>query len=123
MNRDLPTFCLSVSACAVLAAASSRQARPAKATAKSVYLRVCMMLPHPSFSALTCGRRPPPHPSCEPSAPPDFRGAPCVWVLLAPSDQANRETTTTSAAGCIPISYTHLRAHETRHDLVCRLLL
>src|SRR5450756_168275 len=22
-----------------------------------------------------------------------------------------------------PISYTHLRAHETRHDLVCRLLL
>src|SRR5450759_2545236 len=25
------------------------------------------------------------------------------------------------AAG--PVSYTHLRAHETRHDLVCRLLL
>src|SRR5450756_1177274 len=25
---------------------------------------------------------------------------------------------------CIgPVSYTHLRAHETRHDLVCRLLL
>src|SRR5428012_19936 len=23
----------------------------------------------------------------------------------------------------IPVSYTHLRAHETRHDLVCRLLL
>src|SRR5450759_3041476 len=23
----------------------------------------------------------------------------------------------------IPLSYTHLRAHETRHDLVCRLLL
>src|SRR5450756_1719647 len=22
-----------------------------------------------------------------------------------------------------PVSYTHLRAHETRHDLVCRLLL
>src|SRR5450759_261483 len=22
-----------------------------------------------------------------------------------------------------PLSYTHLRAHETRHDLVCRLLL
>ena len=21
------------------------------------------------------------------------------------------------------VSYTHLRAHETRHDLVCRLLL
>src|SRR5450756_2428041 len=24
---------------------------------------------------------------------------------------------------CYPVSYTHLRAHETRHDLVCRLLL
>src|SRR5450759_5200176 len=25
--------------------------------------------------------------------------------------------------GIAPVSYTHLRAHETRHDLVCRLLL
>src|SRR5450756_3012050 len=25
--------------------------------------------------------------------------------------------------GYYPVSYTHLRAHETRHDLVCRLLL
>src|SRR5450756_2749276 len=25
--------------------------------------------------------------------------------------------------GTYPVSYTHLRAHETRHDLVCRLLL
>src|SRR5665648_1234415 len=25
--------------------------------------------------------------------------------------------------GTIAVSYTHLRAHETRHDLVCRLLL
>src|SRR5450756_3115004 len=25
--------------------------------------------------------------------------------------------------GEVPVSYTHLRAHETRHDLVCRLLL
>src|SRR5450756_2727445 len=25
--------------------------------------------------------------------------------------------------GLHPVSYTHLRAHETRHDLVCRLLL
>ena len=25
--------------------------------------------------------------------------------------------------GLWPVSYTHLRAHETRHDLVCRLLL
>src|SRR5450756_2880659 len=26
------------------------------------------------------------------------------------------------ARGLEPVSYTHLRAHETRHDLVCRLL-
>src|SRR5450756_3081187 len=26
-------------------------------------------------------------------------------------------------ASSLPVSYTHLRAHETRHDLVCRLLL
>src|SRR5450756_1766486 len=25
------------------------------------------------------------------------------------------------AAALLPVSYTHLRAHETRHDLVCRL--
>src|SRR5450756_2433924 len=31
----------------------------------------------------------------------------------SPQLQAQRE----------PVSYTHLRAHETRHDLVCRLLL
>src|SRR5450756_2713560 len=30
----------------------------------------------------------------------------------------------TSVHACqAPVSYTHLRAHETRHDLVCRLLL
>src|SRR5450756_1924432 len=28
-----------------------------------------------------------------------------------------------AAALGIAVSYTHLRAHETRHDLVCRLLL
>src|SRR5450756_1161753 len=26
-------------------------------------------------------------------------------------------------SNCRTVSYTHLRAHETRHDLVCRLLL
>src|SRR5450759_814079 len=29
----------------------------------------------------------------------------------------------THSPGQHPVSYTHLRAHETRHDLVCRLLL
>ena len=29
----------------------------------------------------------------------------------------------TDAGTTVAVSYTHLRAHETRHDLVCRLLL
>src|SRR5450756_1725022 len=29
----------------------------------------------------------------------------------------------TNPMAYVPVSYTHLRAHETRHDLVCRLLL
>src|SRR5450756_3074463 len=29
----------------------------------------------------------------------------------------------TAPAAYLSVSYTHLRAHETRHDLVCRLLL
>src|SRR5665648_112607 len=33
------------------------------------------------------------------------------------------EITQAEAIQCLPVSYTHLRAHETRHDLVCRLLL
>src|SRR5450756_257205 len=38
------------------------------------------------------------------------------------SGQAGSSTVTTSGS-CWTVSYTHLRAHETRHDLVCRLLL
>src|SRR5450759_5597963 len=37
------------------------------------------------------------------------------WPVLHP--------VTVSSIISIPVSYTHLRAHETRHDLVCRLLL
>src|SRR5665811_2431257 len=33
------------------------------------------------------------------------------------------EDTTRHTAGVVPVSYTHLRAHETVLDLVCRLLL
>ena len=43
------------------------------------------------------------------------RGAPCRFGGLA--RRCRREV---SGAA---VSYTHLRAHETRHDLVCRLLL
>src|SRR5659263_705500 len=41
---------------------------------------------------------------------------------LLPADvinEASRHATSSIAS----VSYTHLRAHETRHDLVCRLLL
>src|SRR5450756_3088223 len=34
-----------------------------------------------------------------------------------------RQSSSHSNPGDTPVSYTHLRAHETRHDLVCRLLL
>src|SRR5450756_1781310 len=36
-----------------------------------------------------------------------------------------RDVIVVASVSCIygPVSYTHLRAHETRHDLVCRLLL
>ena len=34
-----------------------------------------------------------------------------------------REKETAPKAKTVSVSYTHLRAHETRHDLVCRLLL
>src|SRR5450756_2653188 len=65
--------------------------------------------------------------------------APCCIVFLAPSYLAGAvknsrwrllPLTFVFAAGLglvlvpiTPVSYTHLRAHETRHDLVCRLLL
>src|SRR5450756_2770376 len=43
---------------------------------------------------------------------------------LSPASVGN-EITMIPMHGCthIAVSYTHLRAHETRHDLVCRLLL
>ncbi|CZR83267.1 hypothetical protein CDFC105_43990 [Clostridioides difficile] len=44
-------------------------------------------------------------------------------ILATPNDfiasPGNRKTPAPTTA----VSYTHLRAHETRHDLVCRLLL
>src|SRR5450759_853097 len=41
--------------------------------------------------------------------------------LFQPSGPLGSFTTKIDLA--YPVSYTHLRAHETRHDLVCRLLL
>src|SRR5450756_2915186 len=45
----------------------------------------------------------------------------CAYLMqlgLPVEDGATNRRFTT-----LPVSYTHLRAHETRHDLVCRLLL
>ena len=53
-----------------------------------------------------------------------------VMVLATPylasqrSQMENfKQGTVAKALGIETVSYTHLRAHETRHDLVCRLLL
>src|SRR5450759_5277800 len=42
----------------------------------------------------------------------------CFMAVTTPKDLHARVP-----IGVGPVSYTHLRAHETRHDLVCRLLL
>src|SRR5450756_3091857 len=36
---------------------------------------------------------------------------------------STRSTSSKNESCRCPVSYTHLRAHETRHDIVCRLLL
>src|SRR5450756_529262 len=48
----------------------------------------------------------------------------CTRQVLMPSwsPAAERQSGSPLLDG-LPVSYTHLRAHETRHDLVCRLLL
>ena len=47
------------------------------------------------------------------------------WMVmgLARYGAVTRETLSTYKSNLKAVSYTHLRAHETRHDLVCRLLL
>src|SRR5659263_430050 len=52
---------------------------------------------------------------------------PIVLTTAAPNVSTRQSTTCSDIlvpSSCwVPVSYTHLRAHETRHDLVCRLLL
>src|SRR5450759_1348586 len=45
-----------------------------------------------------------------------------VALAIEPPPRAALDAFTKST-GITAVSYTHLRAHETRHDLVCRLLL
>src|SRR5450756_2711344 len=44
-------------------------------------------------------------------------------ALIAGVDGGGQCSALGHAGGFNAVSYTHLRAHETRHDLVCRLLL
>eukprot|EP00658_Telonema_sp_P-2_P006101 TRINITY_DN12321_c0_g1_i1.p1 TRINITY_DN12321_c0_g1~~TRINITY_DN12321_c0_g1_i1.p1 ORF type:complete len:108 (+),score=26.26 TRINITY_DN12321_c0_g1_i1:149-472(+) len=57
----------------------------------------------------------------------DLRGAPFVRQSLAlrfwDQDSLRRCRTTAKQDSYGPVSYTHLRAHETPEHLVCRLLL
>src|SRR5450759_3817656 len=55
-----------------------------------------------------------------------YRWAPIRAILQITSAPGSARTSCSLAArhsSRRPVSYTHLRAHETRHDLVCRLLL
>src|SRR5450756_3018833 len=65
--------------------------------------------------------------------PREFAGAPddLVRILSSPDilhivvcgDPHRNRLMVMEGGHTQPVSYTHLRAHETRHDLVCRLLL
>src|SRR5659263_214290 len=46
-----------------------------------------------------------------------------IWHTLEIETLADRRIKWSMPVSLFPVSYTHLRAHETRHDLVCRLLL
>src|SRR5450759_2720058 len=47
----------------------------------------------------------------------------CLLPFLLISTLLSTCFSVTNDQVCIPVSYTHLRAHETRHEFVCRLLL
>ena len=55
---------------------------------------------------------------------PEQCGYPLTALVSLSMPPAREPEFTAFIAGCPQaVSYTHLRAHETRHDLVCRLLL
>src|SRR5450756_2885168 len=50
--------------------------------------------------------------------------SPMSILIRGPADSGRQKGESRGGSkGVSPVSYTHLRAHETRHDLVCRLLL
>src|SRR5450756_2355068 len=46
-----------------------------------------------------------------------------IFVIIDEAERMGRARDSRNSHGRWPVSYTHLRAHEPRHDLVCRLLL
>src|SRR5450759_4772687 len=46
-----------------------------------------------------------------------------LYLCFQSKDDAEQMKIMRAGITIISVSYTHLRAHETRHDLVCRLLL
>jgi len=60
-------------------------------------------------------------------APIDPRFGRCPYFIIVDLETMQFEAIPNTASGAMggagTVSYTHLRAHETRHDLVCRLLL
>src|SRR5450756_1988413 len=54
---------------------------------------------------------------------PDSGSTWCGYPAASSAEDSRSECATNTLSSARPVSYTHLRAHETRHDLVCRLLL
>src|SRR5450759_253022 len=54
------------------------------------------------------------------SRPPDPRDSTCCFWAVSRRRRDSPKVLAKCGA-CLTVSYTHLRAHETRHDLVCRL--
>ena len=52
-----------------------------------------------------------------------YRPRRSVLYMPAANERALEKAKTIACDALIPVSYTHLRAHETVLDLVCRLLL
>src|SRR5450756_2468447 len=70
-------------------------------------------------------RRPPRSTQSRSSAASDVYKRPrrCSTSTTRARTASGGPTPTVTGSASKPVSYTHLRAHETRHDLVCRLLL
>src|SRR5450756_665593 len=91
---------------------SERVAMPGSPATRSALVVTSIRPPGPQIIGTETHSRPESHPCHSPSG--------AWWHPLARRACA---TTLHSGAGRVEdaVSYTHLRAHETRHDLVCRL--